>query len=110
VDANRSSEDTELDDALEALGRPEAVTIRQVVSKAGSELADMLQEKKNRRVIPQWFEKCGYITMRNPNSEKGLWRIAGVKQVIYVLSTLSVKGQYKSSKRADATWRKFQII
>ncbi|SEE37960.1 Bifunctional DNA primase/polymerase, N-terminal [Rhizobiales bacterium GAS191] len=99
VDANRAPEDAELADALDALGNPEATTIRHVINHSPPAFAQWLQEKRNRREIPHRFEKCGYVQIRSPDRQDGLWRVCGVRQMIYVLSTLSCKDQIIAAKK-----------
>jgi Family of unknown function (DUF5906) len=75
VDASRSQSESEFDDALDALGRPDAVTIFQLKGAATMSLTKWLKEPKNARHIAGRLKECGYVTVRNPDSKKGLWRV-----------------------------------
>ena len=92
VHANQTPEDAELADALDLLGKPDAVTLLKVmnaVSAINGDFAVWLKDRKNRRVIPHRFEQCGYVPVRNPDADSGLWVISGVRQVIYAKAELS---------------------
>jgi hypothetical protein len=85
VDANRSPEEGDLDDALFVLKNPKVVTIQQILGSGGTseEFHDWLKDRKNCRTIPQKFKKCGYSPVMNRESKQGLWRCGGKKQMIY---------------------------
>src|SRR5262249_271011 len=87
VDANRAPEDAELADVVDRLGKPNAVTLFQLMAVSKNGLAEIylwLKDRKNRRAIPHRMEKCGYVPVRNDAAEDGLWKIEGKRQVIYV--------------------------
>jgi hypothetical protein len=90
VDANRAPEDAELADVLDKLGNPVGTTIAGITAKAAGTFFDWIIERKNRRVIPHRLESCGYVPVRNDAAKDGLWKIKGVRQVIYVKAELSV--------------------
>jgi hypothetical protein len=95
VNANMAPEDAELDDVLDALGRPDAVTIAQVQDKApGRDFKDWLGDRRNRRILPHRFEQCGYAPVRSTNSQQGLWRVHGTRQVVYAKTSLSLREQH----------------
>ena len=68
VYANSAPEDAELADVLELLGNPDAVTSASLIEKANPETADWLLDRRNRRALPHRLERCGYTSVRNPNS------------------------------------------
>jgi len=82
VTASRSSEDSELADALDLLGNPDAVTLLKVQNIAPAEFAVWLKDRKNRRAIPHRFEQCGYVPVRNDAAKDGDWKIGGTRQRI----------------------------
>ena len=59
----------------------------------GSEAAEWLLERKNRRAIPHRMERCGYAAVRNPNADDGLWKLQGRRQVVYARTDLSLGAQ-----------------
>ena len=93
VDSNRSPEESELADLLDALGSPDVVTLSRMQVTAKDGFADWLRDRKNRRVIPHRLEKCGYVPVRNPGSDDGLWKISGRRQAVYAQAKLSLRDQ-----------------
>ena len=108
VDASRTSEDAELADVLDRLKNPGAVTLIQVLNKAGEGVTDeeerkggtfvgWLKDRKNRRKIPHRFECCGYVPVRNEAAKDGLWKIHDRRQVIYGRSALSLRERFDAA-------------
>ena len=98
VDTHRASEDAELDDVLDRLGRPPIVTLEATKKAALSdpnnfELWRWLEDHKNRAKIPHRMEECGYAKIRNPDADDGLWKLGGRRQVIYGREILTPKEQ-----------------
>jgi len=91
VDANRAPEDSELADVLDALGRPDAVTLAMLVPKATESFGLWLQDRKNRRQIPYRLEAAGYVVIRNPNANDGLWKVLGKRGAVYARRELPVR-------------------
>jgi hypothetical protein len=102
VNASRTPEDAEMADALDLLGNPDAVVLTDLVSKATSEFAEWLQDRRNRRMIPHRLEVCGYVAVQNPDANDGLWKISGRRQVVYVKASLAPRDQIAAAgnKRA----------
>jgi Family of unknown function (DUF5906) len=91
VDANRSPEDAELADVLDALSCPNAITLDLISTKAGPAFREWLKERRNRRQIPHRLESAGYVPFRNSAASDGLWKLAGRRQAIYTLESLPVR-------------------
>lgn len=89
VQSNRSTEDAELEDLLDDLGRPDAVPMSRLTAAAKGELQEWFKEPRNRKAIPHKLETCGYSAVRNPDAKDGYWRIAGRRQPIYGRKELS---------------------
>ena len=84
VNASRTPEDAELADVLDDLKWPDVVTIQMVRDATKSPgFAAYLDDRRNSRRIPHRFEACGYMPVRNPDAEDGLWRLRGRRQVVY---------------------------
>jgi Family of unknown function (DUF5906) len=98
VDANRSPEDAELADVLDRLRNPDAVTLSRITTEAKGDFEIWIKDRKNRRVIPHRFEKCGYVPVRNDTAKDGLWKIYGSRQVVYVKSGLSVRDRLRAAR------------
>ena len=102
VAASSSPEDAELADVLDTLGNPDAVTIAQLVEKATGEIAGWLTDRRNRRTIPHRMERCGYVSVHNPDAADGMWKIWGVRQAIYAKAQLSSAQQVAAARRVVA--------
>jgi hypothetical protein len=88
VNANSAPEDAELADTIERLKNPDILTLKQLISKATSEAA-WLGDRKNRRAIPHRLERCGYVSVRNPDAKDGLWKLKDGRQTLYAKASLS---------------------
>jgi hypothetical protein len=82
---------------------PDAITVEQVTAAAARdldqyhELYEWLTDRKNRRSLASRFEKAGYSMTRNPDNEgDGQWRVAGKRQTVYTLRTLSGRDSFKA--------------
>lgn len=93
VQSNRSSEDAELDDLLDVLGRPDAIALSRLSAAAQGELAEWMKERGNRKAIPHKLEACGYTAIRNPEAKDGYWRIGGHRQPVYGKQELSERAR-----------------
>ena len=95
-----SAEEAELADAIDKLGNPAALTLWQLRTvTSDTSLADWLADRKNLRAIPYRLEQCGYVPVRNPGSEKGLWSIGGKRQVIYAKADMPLRDQLKAAQQ-----------
>lgn len=97
VDANRSPEDAELADTIDALGNPAALTLEDLKIKADASFVDWLNDRRNRRVIPHRLEQCGYERVRNPDADSGLFVIVGKRQVVYGKVELSLNERLRAA-------------
>jgi hypothetical protein len=93
---------SELVEAIEALGTPEALIIAQLVEKAPT--AEWLIDRKMSRVIPHRLRRCGYVPVANPDAiHSGRWRINSKQVVIYARKDLlSTKRLAAAEKLKDA--------
>jgi hypothetical protein len=101
VNANRSTEEGELQDILDRLGNPDAVTISQMIEAAppdvgGDSLRGWLSERKNRKAFNHRLESCGYRAVHNSTAKDGYWRIGERRQVAYAKISLSRNEQIKA--------------
>ena len=58
-----------------------------------------IRDRKNRRSIPHRLEKCGLIPFRNDTAQSGLWRISGIRQVIYVQTSLQPVERLRAARK-----------
>jgi hypothetical protein len=98
VNAGRAPEDAELADVLDALDSSNITTLSQLIAKASGGAAEWLLDRKNRRVLPHRLERCGYVAVRNPDRDDGLWIVEGARQVIYAKVQLSVADQQRAAQ------------
>ena len=40
-------------------------------------------ERRSRRAIPHRLERCGYVSVKNPNATDGYWLVGKTRQPIY---------------------------
>jgi hypothetical protein len=91
VNTARAPEESELADILDCLRWPAAVTLGELITKARDnhyDIADWLQDRRNRRQIPHRLETAGYEPVRNEFAKDCLWRIDKKRQVIYAKASL----------------------
>jgi hypothetical protein len=102
VSVNQAPEDAELADVLDRLGTPKAVTVAQLIEVAAASngaTAEWLLDRRNRRALPHRLERCGYISIRNPYADDGLWRLNDRRQVIYAQCELSPQDRLKAAEQ-----------
>ncbi len=90
VDANRAPEDAELADAIDAIGRPEALTLDSLSTS-------WIFNTKNRRVIPHRLERCGYAPVRNEAAADGLWKVRQRRMAIYAKTELPQRERLRAA-------------
>jgi hypothetical protein len=89
-----------LADVLDTLGNPGAVTLGQLIEQAvGRDAADWLLDRTNRRAIPHRMERCGYVPVRNPDADDGLWKVEGKRQTVYAKANLTPREQMAAARR-----------
>jgi len=100
--AGHAPEDSELRDVLDYLRHPAALTLDMIVSGARAlgmnDLADELADRKSRRRLPHKFERAGYVPVRNPDADDGLWKIGGRRQAVYGRKTTTTAEQIRAAR------------
>jgi hypothetical protein len=100
ANSHRAPENAELADIIDDLKNPDALTLDRVRSAAvGTDFAAWLDDRKNRRYIPHRFDSCGYVPVRNPDAEDGLWRINDKRQVVYTKKGMDLADQVNAARR-----------
>jgi hypothetical protein len=107
VDANRSTEESEIADVLDLIGNPPAITIERLIASAGSDLSEFLRERKNRKAVSHKIIEAGYEQVRTPTADDGLWRVNGARKAIYAQTSLPVPDRFKAAQQvaAGALWQ-----
>jgi hypothetical protein len=101
ANANRATEETDLQGVLDFMGRPAAVTIDQVLtcSNTSFELGEWLRDRKNRRVVPKYFRECNYTVVHNPDRKGGQWVINGNPRTVYAQKELSPRERLDAARQ-----------
>ncbi|MGC4395809.1 primase-helicase family protein [Hydrogenophaga sp. T2] len=105
VQAGESPESGELRDVIDQLGNPDALTLQHLIDSAESlrmlSLADELKDRRNRRALPHRLERVGYVPVRNPDADDGLFKVAGRRQAIYARRSLPVAEQVRAARKVS---------
>ena len=103
VAAGDAPESGELRDVLDALKKPPAITLANLIEQAEAAqmwpLADELKDRKTRRTLPHKLERVGYIPARNPDAEDGLFKLNGKRQAVYVRRSLNLADQVREARK-----------
>ena len=91
VQVSAAPENSELADAVDELQKErekreetsKLLTLGLIADTAKGAAMEWLLDRKMRRAIPHRMAEIGYIPVRNPDANDGLWVINGVRQVIY---------------------------
>jgi hypothetical protein len=77
VQSARSVESADVDDALDALGKPPVVTLAMIEHSPGAtpEFRAWLGDRRNGVKIAHRMADSGYAPVRNPDANDGQWRI-----------------------------------
>ena len=104
VSVGEAPEDDELKDVIAVMKMPKAVTINQLIAAAtNAAAAEWLMDRKNRRALPHRLERCGYVSVRNPeDNDDGRWRVGGDRQKIYAKVALSPKERLLAAQKLKA--------
>lgn len=101
VQTGEAPESGELRDIVEHLRKP-ALTLHNLVQGAEDlslfDLASELKDRKTRRAIPHKLERIGYVPVRNPDADDGLFKIAGKRQAVYAIKSLAFSEQIKAAR------------
>lgn len=91
VASNRAPEDSDLDDALEQLGRPDAVTLYEIGEVSDYNFRDWLNDRRNSRKVPHRMNECGYERVNNPHEKRGRWKTLSGSVAVYARRELSIR-------------------
>ena len=99
VNAMRSEKESEMEDIIDSLDKPTALTISDLISRASTVgrhgFVDFLEERKNARVVGIRLEQCGYRRFANPNEKTGRWRVGGQRTGVYVAKELTDREAFR---------------
>jgi len=105
VNANRSTEDSEFADALDALAAarklhapPDALTLDEIDACASDSFREYLRDRRSRRQIPHRLDAAGYVAVNNDaDTHDGQWKVGGKRKTIYAKKTLSIKDRHTAA-------------
>jgi len=102
VSVDRSSEHSDLADTIDALGRPDALAINQLIEKAPD--LEWLHALKMRRMVRRRLEDNDYLFVINPatRNSTGMWVIKGKRQAIYARRALTIAERLTAAKELQA--------
>jgi hypothetical protein len=98
VNANRAPENAELADAIEALGNPDAITLEDIIPRAGA-FGEWLRDRRNSRQVPHRFEDVGYVPVRNSSVKDQLWKIGGKRLAVYARRDLPLMNRIAAATK-----------
>ncbi len=98
VNANRSQDESDLEDVLDACGRPAVVTVAELARVAsqmnnGAHLWLTGMARGGYRVIPHKMEKVGYVSVNNAAAKDGKFKVGGKRESVYARRELSERDQ-----------------
>jgi hypothetical protein len=99
VDASRAPEDAEMADALDRLGRPNAVTLAMLMGKADIGFSEWLRDRRNRRKVPHRLDESGYIPVRNQDASDGMWKVGNKRVAVYAKREMPLRDQIAAAHR-----------
>jgi hypothetical protein len=103
VQASEAPEAGELRDVIEHLGQPAALTLWQLIDAATElcmqGLCDELKDRRSRRAMPHKLERVGYVQVRNPDADDGLFKVLQRRQVVYARKPLSLSDQIEAGRQ-----------
>jgi hypothetical protein len=97
-DIVNAPEDAELADVLDELEQPHICSLLAILASPRGAALEWLLDRRHRRSIPHRMERCGYIALRNPQTEDGLWRIGGRRQTLYVKTSLPPEQRLRAAR------------
>lgn len=83
VGTGLTPEDSEMVDALEALGWPDAVTFDHVATVASGELGLWLGDSRKSWKVRKRMESAGYEAVANPDTTDGRFKVGGKKFTVF---------------------------
>ena len=104
VGANLSSEDSGLSAVLDGMGAPDVVTLEDIQTAAAfsDDPLNALFDRNARRRIPHVMDRAGYVQVRNPDADDGLWKLAGKRQTLYGKKSASFAEHTAAARRRVA--------
>lgn len=104
VDAGIPDKEDEIADAVDAVGRPDALTLEQIELVSDPNLEEWLIDIRNGVKIHYRLEAVGYQPMPCPNNKRGRWVIMGHRKRVYCRDDLTTKDRLKAAQKLVDDW------
>lgn len=102
VQAGEAPESGELRDVVDKMGSPAAFTLAQLAQAATTismyDLATELRDRRGRRAIPHKLERVGFVPVRNPDANDGLFVVTGNRVTVYADQKLPLAEQIRAAR------------
>lgn len=116
VNADQSTQTTELDDLIDYINepwsdeRPAVFTVRELIriaSRPGAQgrfddALEMLEDNRQAKAMSHKLNRAGYQPVTNDAAKDGLWRVAGKRVVIYGRTDLPMKARLDAAAKLVA--------
>ena len=102
VEINRTPQNAELADLIDAMGAPDTLTLDDIRNQTRSRLDNTfnwLFDPLKSRAVPHRMSDCGYTSVRNMGRKDGFWLISKERHVIYAKNTLSIRDRYLAAEK-----------
>lgn len=100
VQAGEAPESSELRSVIEAMGSPDAVTVRALALKAAQigmhDLSSELRDRKTRARLPHMLDRVDYVSVHNPDNKRGRFGA----ETVYAKKALSFSAQVRAARGA----------
>ena len=84
VEHSTPIEDTEFAQALDDLGRPDAVVLEMINRVAETSFAKWIEDRRNAKRVAPRLESCGYVSVRDPAQPEWLYTYDGRRRRVAV--------------------------
>jgi hypothetical protein len=96
VTADYGDEESELADAIDRLGWPNALTMDQLIAEAPA--LESLRAPKARRMTRRRLSWCGYVPVSNVDAKDRLWKVGDRRQIIYTRHILNIRQRQDAAR------------
>lgn len=109
VSVGISSEQSDLEELIDLLGRPAAITIGMLAESAeGRGIMDVARDLLDRaqsRKLPHRMDRAGYEVIRNPAAKAGRWKVGGRDMAIYARKGLTQRDKLDAAEALCSRYR-----
>jgi hypothetical protein len=77
---------------------PDVVIVAEWISATERRERGLAPTTGTHRALPHRLERCGYVSVRNPDASDGYWVIGGSRQPVYAKASLSQQEQLRAAR------------